>query len=66
MLFRSIKELIEYRGRENYITAAAYAKSVKKIYRTILKQPEEWDTYISMLRGANKTLRALQEELRGL
>ncbi|GBD96070.1 MAG TPA: hypothetical protein ENG83_15045 [Nitrospirae bacterium] len=63
---RKIKELVEYRGRENYITAAAYAKSVKKIYRTILKQPEEWDTYISMLRGANKTLRALQEELRGL
>ena len=63
---KKIKELIEYRGRGNYISAAAYAKSVKKIYRTILKQPEEWDTYISMLRGANKTLRALQAELRGL
>jgi len=61
-----IDQYIARRGRENYRTAAEYAKTVKEIYLNVLKQSEQWDTYIKQLRKANKTLRAMQDEFRNL
>jgi uncharacterized Zn finger protein len=62
----TIERLIQQRGRDSYRTAARYLKAVKEIQRTVLKQPQEWDRYLTRLKTENKQLRALQEELRGL
>jgi len=61
-----INRCIVARGRSNYRTAAEYAQTVKNIYLNLLKQPEQWDTYIKQLRLANKTLRAMQDEFSNL
>ena len=61
-----ISRLIAARGRDNYKTAAAYANTIKHIYKIIQKTPEEWTRYITRLRAEHKRLRALQEELAGL
>ena len=62
----TVNRLIEQRGRENYRQAARYLKTVKHIHHTVLKTPSGWAKYIEDLRQNNKTLRALQEELKGL
>ena len=62
----TVERLIQQRGRESYRTAARYLKTVKEIHKTVLKQPQEWDSYFTRLKAGNKQLRALQEELRGL
>lgn len=61
-----VNRLIEKRGRENYRTAVGYLKKVKHIHQTVLNAPHEWETYVENLRENNKTLRALQEELKRL
>ena len=61
-----VNRLIEKRGRENYRTAAEYLKKVKHIHQTVLNAPHEWEKYVENLRENNKTLRALQEELKRL
>jgi len=59
---RIVDRYIERRGRDNYRSAAQYAERIKKLYRTVLKEPERWETYIQNLRAVNKKLRAMQEE----
>jgi hypothetical protein len=61
-----VNRLIEKRGRENYRTAVGYLKKVKHIHQTVLNAPHEWEKYVENLRENNKTLRALQEELKRL
>ena len=61
-----VNRLIEKRERENYRTAVGYLKKVKHIHQTILNAPHEWEKYVENLRENNKTLRALQEELKRL
>ena len=59
---RIVDRYIERRGRDNYRSAAQYAERIKRLYRTVLKEPERWETYIQNLRAVNKRLRAMQEE----
>ena len=61
-----VKRLIEKRGRENYRTAVEYLKKIKYIHQTVLNTPREWEKYVENLQENNKTLRALQEELKRL
>ncbi|PIE33821.1 hypothetical protein CSA56_09930 [candidate division KSB3 bacterium] len=61
-----INRLISARGRDNYKTAAGYARTIKHIYKTIQKTPEEWTRYITGLRSEHKRLRALKEEFADL
>ena len=61
-----VNRLIENRGRENYRTAVGYLRKIKYIHQTVLNTPHEWDKYVENLRENNKTLRALQEELKRL
>jgi len=55
--------LITARGRKSYQSAVAYVKKVKQIYTEMLQNPSDWKAYITHLRTANKSLRALQDEL---
>ena len=61
-----VNRLIEQRGRENYRTTVGYLKTIKHIHQTVLNTPHEWEIYIENLQENNKTLRALQEEMRRL
>ena len=61
-----VSRLIKNRGRENYRSAAQYAKRIKRLYRGVLKEPKGWETYVQQLRAANKNLPAMQDELRHL
>jgi hypothetical protein len=63
--YRAMAErLIAERGRGNYLQAVEYLKKVRTIYRDMQKRSEEWNRYIRGIKENNKTLRALQEELR--
>ena len=59
-----VNRLIEQRGRENYRTTVGYLKTIKHIHQTVLNTPPEWEKYIENLQENNKTLRALQQEMR--
>ncbi len=61
-----VNRMIEKRGRENYRTAVGYLKKIKYIHQTVLNTPHKWEKYVENLRENNKTLRALQEELKRL
>ncbi|MBN2091948.1 SWIM zinc finger family protein [candidate division KSB1 bacterium] len=61
-----VDDLIASRGRENYQTAAEYARSIKEIYISKIKKPEAWKKYISDILMGNKQLRALKEEFANL
>ncbi len=58
------ERLIAGRGRGNYRQAVEYLKKVRMIYFDVQKRPEEWDRYIQKVSESNRSLRALQEELR--
>ena len=59
---RLADQLIAERGRANYQTAAAYLVRVKHVLEGN-GRAAEWSTLIADLRAANKSLRALKEEL---
>jgi hypothetical protein len=59
---RLADRLIAERGRANYQTAAAYLARVKHVLEQD-GRAKEWSPLITDLRAANKTLRALKEEL---
>jgi hypothetical protein len=59
---RLADRLIAERGRANYQTAAGYLARVKRVLAEHGKA-EEWSSLIADLRAANKSLRALKEEL---
>jgi uncharacterized Zn finger protein len=58
-----VNRLIEQRGRANYQAAVGYIRSIREIYQTLLKQPEEWRRYLAKLKSDHSKLRAFQEEL---
>ena len=61
-----VAKYIGYRGRENYVFAAQLAGRIKHLYCEVLKNPNNWESYIQNLRIVNKQLRAMQEEFRHL
>jgi len=61
-----VREYIEYKKRESYQQAASYAKKMKPIYESILKDPISWQKYLSDIRMRYKQFRALQDEFKEL
>jgi len=61
-----VQEYIGYKKRESYQQAASYAKKMKPIYESILKDPISWQKYLSDIRMRYKQYRALQDEFKGL
>jgi uncharacterized Zn finger protein len=57
-----VNQLIDARGRDNYVTAASYLVRVRELYRR-LSEEERWELFIADLREQHRRLRALQEEL---
>ena len=57
-----VESLIAGRGRSNYVEAVEYLKKVRHLNKR-LGLEEEWKQTIQALRGNNKKLRALKEEL---
>jgi len=50
------------RSRSAYASAAHYAEKIKRIYREILQNTEEWDKYIRDIRTRYQKLPALIDE----
>lgn len=61
-----VNNLINLKGRDNYRTAAEYARSIKEVYISKLNKPEAWTKYITNILMGNKQLRALKEEFANL
>jgi uncharacterized Zn finger protein len=62
-LYASAAErLIQAQGRDNYATVAHYLARVRDLYRR-LGEAAAWDALIGGIRGQNRRLRALKEEL---
>jgi hypothetical protein len=49
-----------------YASAAHYVEKIKRIYREILKNAEEWDKYIRDIRTRYQKLPALIDEFKKL
>jgi uncharacterized Zn finger protein len=61
-----VQEYIDHKSRDSYQEAASYAKKMKPIYESILKDPISWQKYLSGLRMRYNHFRALQDEFKGL
>lgn len=61
-----IQEYIDHKSRSDYREAAIYAKKVKAIYESILKDPISWQKYLSDIRLRYGQFRALQDEFKEL
>jgi len=53
---------INLKSRKGYSTAVQYAKKIKHIYIDILKNKEDWENYIRLIRNRYPNYPALQEE----
>jgi uncharacterized Zn finger protein len=62
LYMRAVEQLIDQRGRENYVEAAVFLKTVRALYERLGEQ-EVWQELISGLKERNRTLRALKDEL---
>lgn len=61
-----VQEYIDHKSRSDYQEAAAYAKKIKAIYESILKDPLSWGKYLSDIRMRYRHFRALQDEFKQL
>ncbi len=61
-----VQEYIDHKSRDDYQQAASYAKKMKPIYESILKNSIAWQKYISDIRMCYRQFRALQDELKEL
>lgn len=61
-----VQEYIDHKSRGDYQEAATYAKKIKAIYESILKDPISWGKYLSDIRMRYKHFRALQDEFKEL
>jgi len=61
-----VQEYIDHKSRDDYQQAASYAKKMKPIYESILKDPISWQKYLSDIRMRYKQFRALQDEFKEL
>ncbi len=66
-LYRSLVDFnIERASRKYYQLAASYAARIKEVYLAILKNPAEWQKYISRIRIDNNRRKALLDEFKSL
>jgi uncharacterized Zn finger protein len=63
LYLRHAERLIAQRGRDNYAAAAHYLQRVHALYRQT-GEMEAWQALIQKIREPNRTLRALQDELK--
>lgn len=61
-----VQEYIDHKSRDDYQEAASYAKKMKPIYESILKDPISWQKYLSDIRMRYRQFRALQDEFKEL
>lgn len=61
-----VQEYIDHKSRGDYQEAATYAKKIKDIYESILKDSISWGTYLSEIRMRYRHFRALQDEFKEL
>ncbi|HEX3036502.1 MAG TPA: SWIM zinc finger family protein [Thermodesulfobacteriota bacterium] len=63
---KKVEQRISLRNHSDYASAAHYAEKIKRIYRQILKNTEEWDKYIRDIRTRYQKLPALIDEFKKL